>query len=410
MKVAIAILFFLSIVGSAFASSWWSPKARGHLSTLRTSYKDPFASTMLGVCKVDKIKYKHIEKALIEKRRVRVDSMNSGRLNSVFVLQNQDEEAIPAKLMFVLPGAFTTTQSPQPVRMAKRFFKRGYHVVTLPNPWGLEFIKERPYFTMGSFVKEGEAIYMAMRSAVERLKARGLIIGEVSVMGISGGGYLTAMVAGLDSISGNPILSGYATSIAAPMIWSQTMKHLDGYMKEVKEGLNTRLIRLLPAYWKICKADSQRDFDKELLEKAKLLTIHSGFHSHMINSVELFDKLNNLNSIPKKGYKKWRKNLNFAKFYDRYNPRGKILLNSKWGRIDTWVKLAKDNGYNKLRILTSLDDFLNVPEVFQELNIEEDRLLLIPFGGHWGIRGFGTWFDKLFEYSFGPKVQLEVED
>lgn len=405
MKVAVAILLFLSIQVPAMASHWWSPKARGHLNTLRTSYKNPFASTMLGVCKVDKIKYKEIDDALIEEKRVRVESMNTGRINSVFVLQNKNNRAIPAKLMIVLPGAFTTTQSPQPVRMAQRFFKRGYHVVTLPNPWGLEFLKERPYFSMGSFVKEGEAIYMAMRSAVSKLKSRGLLLDEISVMGISGGGYLTAMVAGLDSISGNPILSGHATSIAAPMIWSQTMKHLDGYMAEVREGLNTNLLRLLPAYWKICRSDSQSEFDEELLNKAKLLTIHSGFHSHMIKSIQLFDKLNSLNSIPKKGFKKWRKNMNFASYYDRYNPEGKKLLNSKWGRIDTWVNLAKDNGYNKLRILTSLDDFLNVPDVFEELNVEEDRLLIIPFGGHWGIRGFGTWFDKLFEYSFGPKVQ-----
>lgn len=406
MKIAIAILFLLSFSLPAMASHWWSPKTRGHLNTLRTSYKDPFASTMLGVCKVDKLKYKHINDALIEKQRVRVDSLNSQRLNSVFVLQNSDGKAVPANLMIVLPGAFTTTQSAQPVRMAKRFFSRGYHVVTLPNPWGLEFIKERPYFTMGSFVKEGEAIYMAMRSAVWKLKARGLLLNEISVMGISGGGYLTAMVAGLDSISGNPILSGHATSIAAPMIWSQTMKHLDGYMEEVREGLNTKLIRLLPAYWKICHRDSQDEFDSELLEKAKLLTIHSGFHSHMINSIELFDELNSLNSIPKKGYKDWRKNMNFARFYDRYNPNGKKMLLSKWGRIDSWVNLAKENGYNKLRILTSLDDFLNVPEVFEELDIEKERLLLIPFGGHWGIRGFGTWFDKLFELSFGPKIEF----
>jgi predicted LPLAT superfamily acyltransferase len=96
--------------------------------------------------------------------------------------------------------------------------------------------------------------------------------------------------------------------------------------------------------------------------------------------------------------------MNFARFYDTYNPGGKLLLGSKWGRIDTWVNLAKDNGYNRLRILTSMDDFLNVPEVFQELHIEEERLLLIPFGGHWGIRGFGTWFDKLFDLAFGPKI------
>jgi hypothetical protein len=406
MKVAIAILFFLSIQLPASAFSWWSPKARGHLNTLRTSYKDPFASTMLGVCKVDKIKYKEIDKAVIEKQRVRVETMNSGRINSVFVLQNIDKRPVPAKLMIVLPGAFTTTQSAQPVRMAQRFFKRGYHVVTIPNPWGLEFLKERPYFTMGSFVKEGEAIYMAMRSAVSKLRSRGLLLDEISVMGISGGGYLTAMVAGLDSISGRPILSGHATSIAAPMIWSQTMKHLDGYMQEVREGLNTRLIKLLPSYWKICRSDSQAELDVDLLKKAKLLTIHSGFHSHMIKSIQLFDELNSLNSIPNKGFKKWRKNMNFARFYDRYNPEGKILLNSKWGRIDSWVNLAKDNGYNKLRILTSIDDFLNVPEVFEELNIEEERLLLIPFGGHWGIRGFGAWFDKLFELSFGSKVKL----
>ncbi len=404
MKVAIAILFLFCFLKPALASKWWSPKTRGHLNTLRTSYKDPFASTMLGVCKVDKLKYKEIDDAVIEKKRLRVESMSSGRLNSVFVLQNRNDRVIPAKLMIVLPGAFTTTQAAQPVRMAKRFFARGYHVVTLPNPWGLEFIKERPYFTMGSFVKEGEAIYMAMRSAVSKLKSRGLLLEEISVMGISGGGYLTAMVAGLDSISGNPILSGTATSIAAPMIWSQTMKHLDGYMEEVREGLNSHLLRLIPSYWKICRSDSQLELDSNLLEKAKLLTIHSGFHSHMIKSIQLFDKLNSLNSIPKKGFKHWRKNMNFARFYDIYNPEGKILLNSKWGRIDTWVNLAKDNGYNKLRILTSMDDFLNVPEVFQELNIEEDRLLLIPFGGHWGIRGFGTWFDKLFELSFGPKV------
>ena len=106
-------------------------------------------------------------------------------------------------------------------------------------------------------------------------------------MGISGGGYNTAMVAAMDSMSAMPILSGYATSIAAPMIWSQTIKHLDGFMTEVKERLNTSMVRILPRYLKICKRDHQDEYDQRLLEDAKLLTIKGGFHDHMIKSVKL---------------------------------------------------------------------------------------------------------------------------
>lgn len=388
---------------SASASTWWNSELRDHLGTLRTSFSNNFASTMLGACRVKKLKYKEIDDALIEQRRVRVDSMNSGHLPSVFVLQNNKGIAVPAPVMFVLPGAFTTTQSAQPVRMSKRFHKMGYHVITLPNPWGLEFIAQRPYFSLGTFVKEGEALYKAIVSAHEILESRHLIKGTVSVMGISGGGYNTAMVAGMDSMSGAPIITGYSTSISAPMIWSQTMKHLDTYMNDVKERLNTSMIRLFPRYLKICRRDDQDEYDDELLEDAKLLTIKGGFHDHMINSVKLFDKINNLQSIPRKGFKTWRKNVNFEFFYKNYNREGLKVLHSKWGRIDTWVNLAKSNGYNKLRIVTSIDDFLNVPEVYSELDIEKERLLLIPFGGHWGIRGFGAWFDKLFELSFDPK-------
>lgn len=406
MKGASLILLALCFISSTQASTWWSNDLRGHLNTLNTSFSDPFASTMLGACRAEKVKYKDIKGALIQKQRVRVDSMNSGRLPSVFVLQNQKGQAVKAPLMFVLPGAFTTTQVPQPIRMAKRFYKMGYHVVTLPNPWGTEFIAERPFFTMGSFVKEGEAIYMAMRSAFEKLSRANLVDEEVSVMGISGGGYVTAMVAGMDSISGRPILTGNATSIAAPMIWSQTIVHLDKLMIEFKERLNASTISIAPAYLSICRKKNQGDYSAKLLKNAKFLTILGGFHQHMIKSVELFDKINNLNSIPKKGYKNWRKNMNFGTFYKTYNPKGLELIETKWGRIDTWVNLAKENGYDKIRILTSLDDFLNVPEVFNELEVEEDRLYLIPFGGHWGIRGFGAWFDRLFNLTFDPALRV----
>lgn len=402
MKGISLMLLVLCISAQASASTWWNTDLRNHLGTFRTSFSNSFASTMLGACKAPKLKYKEINTALIEKRRLRVESMNSGRLPSVFVLQNKRGIAKAAPLMFVLPGAFTTTHSPQAVRMSKRFHQMGFHVVTLPNPWGLEFIAERPFFAMGTFVKEGEALYMAMTSAYDNLKARGLINGTVSVMGISGGGYNTAMVAGMDSMSARPIITGYATSIAAPMIWSQTMKHLDGYMSDVKERLNTSMLQIIPRYLKICKRESQDEYDERLLEDAKFLTIKGGFHDHMIKSIKLFDKINQLNSIPRKGYKNWRKNVNFEFFYKNYNPAGLKQLHSKWGRIDTWVNLARSNGYNKLRILTSLDDFLNVPEVFSELDVEQERLFLIPYGGHWGIRGFGAWFDKLFYLTFDP--------
>ncbi len=355
---------------------------------------------MIGVCRAEKIKYKDIKGAVILRKRVRVDTMNSGRLPSVFVLQNENGKIKNAPLMFVLPGAFTTTNSEQPIRMANRFFKKGYHVVTLPNPWGVEFVGERPFFTMGSFIKEGEAIYMAMRSAYERLNSLNYIGEEVSVMGISGGGYITAMVAGMDSISGAPLLTGFATSIAAPMIWSETIVHLDKLMIEVKDRLNTNIVKLAPIFWKICNREDQSEYDAKLFENAKFLTIYGGFHKHMITSIELFDKLNNLNSVPKKGYKRWRKNMNFSSFYKKYNPRGLKLIKTKWGRIDTWVNLAKRNGYNKIRIISSLDDFLNVPEVFERLELEENRLYLIPFGGHWGIRGFGAWFNRFFDLTF----------
>ena len=164
---------------SANASQWWSQNLRDHLTSLDTSFSNTFASTMLGACRAEKIKYKHIETAVVEKRRLRVESMNSERLPSVFVLKTDHKKIIAAPLMFVLPGAFTTTKSPQAVRMARSFNKMGYHSVTLPNPWGLEFITERPYFVMGFFVKEGEALYAAMREAYHNLKLRGLINGKV---------------------------------------------------------------------------------------------------------------------------------------------------------------------------------------------------------------------------------------
>ncbi|MBK25481.1 MAG: hypothetical protein CME70_15910 [Halobacteriovorax sp.] len=403
MKTVSVFLLLFCISSAANASRWWSDESRDHLLTLNTTFSNPFASTMIGVCKAKKIKYKDIDGAVVQHKRVRVDTMNSGRLPSVFVLQNENGVPKKAPLMFVLPGAFTTTKSEQPIRMAELFYKKGYHVVTLPNPWGVEFVGERPFFTMGSFVKEGEAIYMAMRSAYERLSSLNFLEDEISVMGISGGGYITAMVAGMDSISGAPILTGYATSIAAPMIWSETIVYLDKLMTDVKERLNTSLVKIAPIFWKICKKENQSEYDSKLFENAKFLTIYGGFHKHMIKSIELFDELNNLNSVPKKGYKKWRKNMNFSNFYRKYNPRGLSLIKSKWGRIDTWVNLAKENGYNKTRIVSSLDDFLNVPEVFNRLDLEEERLYLIPFGGHWGIRGFGAWFDRFFDLSFDSK-------
>lgn len=403
MKVASYLLILFLYSTSVLSSeTWWNRDMRGHQITLQTSFTNTFASTMLGACRVDKPKYKDIKTARIEKRRVRVELMNSGRLPSVFVLQHKNGVPVKAPLMFVMPGAFTNTQSAQPVRMARRFHKMGYHVVTFPNPWGLEFIGERPFFLMGNFLKEGEALYLGMTSAAENLRQRGLLTGSISVMGISGGGYNTAMVAGLDSMSARPILTGYATSIAAPMIWSQTLKNLDKLMTDVKERLNRSYVRIAPSYFRICAKKDQGDYSRKLMKDAKLLTIKGGFHDYMIKSVELFDKINRLNSIPKKGYKHWRKNMNFGKFYKTYNPRGLEMIQTKWARIDTWVNLAKDNGYNKVRILTSVDDFLNRPEVFDELDIEEDRMYLIPYGGHWGMRGFGAWFEKLFFLSFDP--------
>lgn len=406
-KVLICLFLFSNTL---FANSSWSPGLRNHAKSFQNAFEDGFASSLRGACFNLSRAYSKMV-VPIEDWEGNTTANESGKLPMKVGLQRgKDGKPRRAPLAFYIPGAFNNLSSRQPKRWMDELTQRGYHTVVFPNPWGTQFIKEKSHEAVGHVLNEGKAIYDSMRDVFSRLDENDLILGPVRLLGVSYGGFLTAMISAWDAENPEPILSMDSTIMSPPFQLGETLDRLDQYLDATADPFNgMNIASKLLKFRNFCKKESQSELEEGQLHEAMGLVSYVGFHDMMVNSVKVFDKVKGYDKIPDRHlgslspkFRKWKKEFNFNGYIDTYDSSIRDLLKSEKGTLKYWVQRASDAGYNRVRVLVAVDDFLNDGSKWDG---PKEKLITLPDGGHYGYRHL-DWYESFINLAFGDEREI----
>lgn len=392
---------------STLAYNPWSVELKEHVERYYHPLENAFVSTVQGQCR-DWTKPYWAMDVEVKDYRVKSSYLDSGELPLKMALQrDEDGRPIKAPVVFGIPGAFNNLDSGMSKQFTDNFSKMGYHTIIFPNPWGTQYIKNRPFAPTGSVEHEGRALYQAMRKVHQGLNSQGLIDERVDLFGVSYGGFLSVMIDAIDAESSNPILTGDITSVSPPFNLGVTLNQLDSLIGQTQPFIGIGLFQTLKKGLSLCLADSNRDVDSKKIKNARGLTIGAGFHADLINSLKAYDKAWNLRSIPHSFwgsyspvFRRWMKRMSFTRYYKTYAPRALDKIRSEKGDLYYWLDKAQQAGSLKTRIMLSNDDFLNDNENWPDRAYGEETVALSN-GGHYGFRSL-RWYEL-----FQKKVLFE---
>ncbi|MCO4780918.1 MAG: hypothetical protein KC646_01235 [Candidatus Cloacimonetes bacterium] len=396
-------------------SAGWSQEVIDHSEKYSHPFQNGFVATLSSICNKPKTKEKNMI-VPVEQWEMPVESLLNGPLPLRVGLQQDDQgNKIKAPVLFYIPGAFSNLKNGQSRQWMDEGTRLGYHVISPPNPWGTDYVGLKPKAMLGDVEEEAKSIYSAFRQAITRLDKDGLVDhSKIRIAGVSAGSFLTAIISALDAKNDSPIGFYDSTILSAPFNFGRTLDRLDQVVLESKEPfMGMSLVSVLLRYKSFCKAEKKNELTEKHYETAQGLTVYQGFHSELIKSIKVFDKVNNLNSIPggvlgslSPKYKKWKRSMNFHKFFDVYAPETKVKLVGKYGDLLYWINQAKKSGYDHFRVINCEDDFLNADALWNAYAKRGKDIILLEDGGHYGFRHL-PWFKEFFQVAYSLNSKTE---
>lgn len=384
---------------------FWGAKLRDHATRYKRPDEDSFVSTMMAVCKSRDPNVKKLGK--FEENYFSDPSILDGKLQAN-ILYSSDKVVIPSRefgeqpetffvpkkapLFVYFPGAFSHINNDQTNRFFKDMNRLGYHVATFNSPLHKNFIKTKPNFKPGDFMKEAQVLHRGLQYVVDHIKGQGLLESDlVYLTGVSYGAFMSAMVTNFDFDSRN-LITGGTTLISPPADYERSIQIIDDLIDETRAdfaglSMSTKYSR----YLTVCKRHSKR-----LLKKyAKGLTIFVGFQENMVKSVKAYRKAYGIKDTPYND-PKWKENLTFQNYFDWYAPELNADYQSKNSKLKTWVDRANAKG-KIMRIFAAEDDWLNEPTAWD--HYDPENLLTVHKGGHYGFHHL-QWYDTLLSTLF----------
>lgn len=309
-------------------------------------------------------------------------------------------------LIIYLPGIFNNAKSNQGKRAIKEYSKRGYHIVSIPNPWSEDYIKARPYGTKpGDIISEAKAVRAVMDAAIVALKPENIT--SIELVGASYGGFLAGVVQALEP-QGASLFT--ATSILAPPLdFSYSLPYMDEQMiRHYEEAEDLSLFDHIKIFFNYVTADFRNDVSETSKRYAKPFTIQKGFKEGLIKAVEYYSKANDVDWLPnfssKEEEKEWEKNFVFSSYFSDYANELEEVLSGEAGVLAHWLEQAVALGH-QVRVLTTENDFLNpmqFPTKSRYTLMRQENFLILPQGGHLGFIAF-DWYKNFSEHVWPNK-------
>lgn len=413
----LVFIFFFVVFQSSLANAFdpWPEKSRVLAEDYHHPAEDRFVSTIHGTCYGPNISWRDLP-VRPEDYKVRSTEMATSWMPIKLGLQRDHKgQIIQAPVIFVIPGAFNNLSHRQPRALMYQFTRLGYHVVLFPNPWGTEYISENPAHPTGSFLSEGAAIYQAIREVHKVFKKDNIIERDLTrVYGVSYGGFVAAMVAGLDSESAEPVITVDTTSVSPPFHIGKTLLRLDELLEESSAYLGLDYYRLFKRLKDVCTLDLSQPADSRSLMHAKGLAASRGFHSELANSLGALERVKGWRTIPHRRlgwlsprYRRWFRELNFTKYYQKYAPDAAVDAFSEQADLYYWITKAQRNGFKGARVLVAQDDFLNDYTWTAEVEDRGPETIVLENGGHYGFRSL-FWYRQFINQTYFTDLPAQL--
>ncbi len=290
-----------------------------------------------------------------------------------------------APLIVVIPGVFANANDAIAKANMKWFSNMGYHVLTLPNCWSVDFAKARPYFKDEYPSGEANVVLQATLWAIEK-QIGAQNVTSVQLIGESLGALTAAVVYARDSRSPRPVFNAGATLTWPPIVLHSAMAKLDGMMQvtnQIYQGKCRHLIKQVKTKWRVLRGKYILEPTGDEIECAPAVVAQFSFRK------ELVKLANEINKSEKLG-RQVPENLTFSTFIHDYAPRYRAALDSsdRYGQLDFWMSTANPSSAAKVRILTSEDDFLNYQQSWDQQGLiasASTQLIVAHWGGHIGL-------------------------
>lgn len=324
---------------------------------------------------------------------IKSDGFSGGRyLTHIYVNRKEKGEVNKAQVTVIINGIFGSPTSGLVRQIAQQAMAKGHHVIALGNPLGLWGLKQIPTYTVANFVQEAEVYLDLIRQSFEWMKNMELTTGEVNLVGVSYGAFLSAIMKTMDSKMSSPVITGMTTLLSVPLQMGIALRNMDHLLFETKQYAKFPDWFFEVMSVPFCAIPPRHYVGKQTIKLAKAIFGYAGFQRSLADKTILLDELYGLNKIPKdeKLRKIWRNNFTFAEYINEFaNDLGE-LMDSSYGNLYYWLDQISSDEF---QIFASLDDPLNEDVTWPS----NENLLLINYGGHYGFRGF-NFYDQ-FLYS-----------
>lgn len=398
-------LFLSTLILANSALAGWNEEALRWQDDYDFKMDDGFLSTVWGSCHSPNPSYNRID-ARVHNWNVVSNELYFRTLPTKMALVEDNRGRVKkAPVMLFVPGAFSNLNEKMPKHFMDRFTRLGYHTIVVPNPWGTDYISRKPRTITGHIEAEAGVLFTVLKRVKEYMDDMNYSNGDIHVSGVSYGAFLSAMLGGMAAEEGIELKS--VTMISPPLKLGKSLDHLDYILDETVNYTTMWIPKLLKKYVSLCRVDSD-GVGNYSHKDAMGLAAAQGFHTELIESLRLYDRLWNLDTIPQNfwsrltgKYRNWRKTMSFGKYFRLYNRGASEIIDGPRGDILYWINRARSNPETEIQMLLASDDFLNDERMIKSLETElsHEELIELPRGGHFGFRAL-DWFDDFLERAF----------
>lgn len=386
----------------------WSPEARALIDTYNDDAEEParvvdnpFVATLWAAVQGGRI--------IARGDRVVKFSMPDYFDDELRVLVRERRDA-PAPLIVFSPGVFNGIRGYESVRALELFRQRGFHVLVVPQPMTREYLRRGPHFLPGHIEAEAAVLLRATQLFIDRVGP--MNVTSVHLVGESYGALLSAAAAALDAESGAPLIDGTVTLFSPPVDMGQTLDRLDRILDDHGPNFINRCRRhLIGSALDFLTANTLADLRIGTQECAGPLAAFLGFHRGLVGLARNLLSRGLVDPALRSEIdsKETRYAFRFGTYLTKFAPVVREQVEGGSGDLRRWMRRAQYEGFNRFRVLTSADDFLNDPQQWRaiERTLGPRHVLMLPTGGHLGYLG-SSWIQNFMNDAFDtPDVEVK---
>ncbi|MAW07170.1 MAG: hypothetical protein CME61_02690 [Halobacteriovoraceae bacterium] len=385
-KSLIFVFLFWPILGNS------TSPIRDHVNSHTPLYDNSFIETVYSGCNLSKYKLDEINADFFQSPINNPYFFSEKSILNFFLVKNENGHLKKAPLVIFMTGIFGGPFTGLGRHMVKRLTDSGFHVISLGNPLGEENLKLKPKYPLASFINEAEAYWVNVKLGVQNLKRLNLISENISMIGVSYGGFITAIMRKFDQSEASPFIKKLVL-ISPPLNMGIGLGNMDQLILESEKYRDKSDLWFDLKSIKYCLSPPRVSSEKEK-EIAQAIFAHSGFQRDMADKVSLADSIYDWHLVPKyskTAYRNWRRRFLFNDYFNDFFPVLKRLYYSRASDLGYWLDFKNKNNL----IFSASDDPLNYGQVWPI----EKSVFLIETGGHYGFAN-SEFYEKFLRLVF----------